>query len=71
MATELPEPGPDGLLNTYQGLFGQHLDQELVRTVFEADQTRDFHLVSDVLWELLPQVCSSLLGRLVAHLLSS
>jgi hypothetical protein len=67
MATELPEQGPDALLNTFQGLFGQHLDQELVRTVFEADHTRDFHLVSDVLWELLPQVCSSLLGWRVVH----
>lgn len=70
MATELPEQCPDALLNTFQGLFGQHLDQELVRTVFEADHTRDFHLVSDVLWELLPPVCSSLLGRQVAHRLA-
>lgn len=66
MATGLPQQGPDALLNTYQGLFGQHLDQEIVRTVFEADQTRDFVLVSDVLWELLPKVGSSLCRRVAA-----
>lgn len=44
------------LLNTIQAVFGQHLDEAVVRTVFEADAARDFTLVSDVLWELLPQV---------------
>lgn len=63
MATvEQPEQGNQALLNTIQAVFGQHLDEKVVRTVFEADSARDFILVSDVLWELLPEVSSSL-GR--------
>lgn len=45
------------LLNTIQAVFGQHLDEAVVRSIFEADAAKDFTLVSDVLWELLPKVC--------------
>lgn len=56
MATEQPAKGSQNLLNTVQACFGQFFDEHVVRAVFEADQTGDFILVSDVLWELLPGV---------------
>lgn len=56
MASTKQEQGSQALLNTVQACFGQHLDEQVVRTVFEADQSKDFLLVSDVLWELLPEV---------------
>lgn len=52
--------------NTVQAVFGQHLFQQqdgqqqllarIVDTMVDTDGTRDFTLVSDVLWELLPEV---------------
>lgn len=55
-STKQEQQGSQALLNTVQACFGQHLDEQVVRTVFEADQSKDFLLVSDVLWELLPEV---------------
>lgn len=56
MATEQHVQAGQAAFKTVQAIFGQHLDDQVVRTVFEADQTQDFALVSDVLWELLPEV---------------
>jgi hypothetical protein len=60
--TEQPAQATQALLNTLQAVFSQHLDGKVVQTVFEADGNRDFILVSDVLWELLPEV-STVLGH--------
>lgn len=58
--TEQPAQATQALLNTLQAVFSQHLDEKVVQTVFEADSNRDFILVSDVLWELLPEVSTGL-----------
>jgi hypothetical protein len=57
--TEQPEQATQALLNTIQAVFGQHLGDNVVRTVYEADAAKDFTLLTDVLWELLPEVSSS------------
>eukprot|EP00775_Hariotina_reticulata_P008156 gene8156-8349_t len=43
-------------LNTVQLFFGPYHEQEVVKAVFDADNgMRDFSLISDILWELLPE----------------
>lgn len=54
---EEPHQPLQNLLNTVQRAFGAELDADTIATVFDADQgRRDFNLISDVLWDLLPQV---------------
>jgi hypothetical protein len=62
MATQQQQQQQQSLLNTVQAVFGDYLDENVVRTVFEADQAKDFVLVSDVLWELLPEVSAAAAG---------
>lgn len=56
---EQPEQATQALLNTIQALFAQQLGDKVVRTVYEADAAKDFTLLTDVLWELLPEVSIS------------
>lgn len=53
------EQGPaaqQALYNTVHACFGKYLDEAVVKAVFQADSSQDFVLVSDVLWDLLPEV---------------
>ena len=48
---------PQKLLNTAQRCFESHLPHEVVKTVFYAENgVHDFQLITDVLWELIPEV---------------
>jgi len=50
--------------NTVQLFFGAYHEQEVVKAVFDADNgMRDFSLISDVLWELLPEVSFAMNGE--------
>lgn len=61
---EQSEQASQALLNTIQAVFGQHLGDTVVQTVYEADAAKDFTLLTDVLWELLPEVSSCTDDRL-------
>lgn len=46
------------LLNTVQLCFASHHRHEVVKAVYDAQEgTHDFYLISDILWQLLPEVC--------------